>query len=311
MGERMFSVRKGLISGFGKGWRGFLWMMKIIVPVSLLTSLLAWSGWMGKLDFLLQPLMALIGLPPMAALPLVIGMLGGIYGGIAAMVVLPFSPEQMTLLAIFLLMAHNMIQEGIVQARSGIHPLKATLFRIIAALITVVLVAPLLGSSAAAVPPQGGLVAQTIPLIDMLKGWGLTTLRLCILVFLIIMTILTLLEILKETGFIHPLVRILSPFLKIMGLDDRVGFLWMTAVIFGLTYGGAVIVEETRGNSLSVEDLETLHLSIGINHSMVEDPLLFIVLGLSAFWLYVPRLIMAILLVRLLRLWHHFSGFRG
>jgi len=131
------------------------------------------------------------------------------------------------------------------------------------------------------------------------------------LVFLIIMTILTLLEILKETGFIHPLVRILSPFLKIMGLDDRVGFLWMTAVIFGLTYGGAVIVEETRGNSLSVEDLETLHLSIGINHSMVEDPLLFIVLGLSAFWLYVPRLIMAILLVRLLRLWHHFSGFRG
>jgi len=311
MGERMFSVRKGLISGFGKGWRGFLWMMKIIVPVSLLTSLLAWSGWMGKLDFLLQPLMALIGLPPMAALPLVIGMLGGIYGGIAAMVVLPFSPEQMTLLAIFLLMAHNMIQEGIVQARSGIHPLKATLFRIIAALITVMLVAPLLGSSAAAVPPQGGLVAQTIPLIDMLKGWGLTTLRLCILVFLIIMTILTLLEILKETGFIHPLVRILSPFLKIMGLDERVGFLWMTAVIFGLTYGGAVIVEETRGNSLSVEDLETLHLSIGINHSMVEDPLLFIVLGLSAFWLYVPRLIMAILLVRLLRLWHHFSGFRG
>jgi hypothetical protein len=122
------------------------------------------------------------------------------------------------------------------------------------------------------------------------------------------MTILTLLEILKETGFIHPLVRILSPFLKIMGLDDRVGFLWMTAVIFGLTYGGAVIVEETRENSLPAEDLETLHLSIGINHSMVEDPLLFVVLGLNAFWLYVPRLIMAIVSVRLLRLYHRLSG---
>ncbi|MCG6533842.1 MAG: iron transporter [Syntrophales bacterium LBB04] len=306
----MFSIKKGLIRGLGKGWNGFLWMIKIIVPVSFLTSLLAWSGWMGRLDFVFQPLMAVIGLPPMAALPLVIGMLGGIYGGIAAMAVLPFSPEQMTLLAIFLLMAHNMIQEGIVQARSGIHPLKATLFRIIAALITVMLVAPLLGSSAAAAPPQGGPVALAIPLIDVLKGWGLTTLRLCLSVFLIIMTILTLLEILKETGFIHPLVRILSPFLKIMGLDDRVGFLWMTAVIFGLTYGGAVIVEEAKGNSLSGEDLETLHLSIGINHSLVEDPLLFIVLGLSAFWLYVPRLIMAILSVRLLRLWHSFSGTR-
>ncbi|MBN1613284.1 MAG: iron transporter [Deltaproteobacteria bacterium] len=311
MREGMVPIKKGLTGGFDKGWRGFLWMMKIIVPVSLLTSLLAWSGWMEELDFLLRPMMGMIGLPPMAALPLIIGMVGSIYGGIAAMVVLPFSPEQMTLMAIFLLMAHNMIQEGIVQANSGIHPLKATLFRIAAALITVMAVAPLLGSSAAAAPLQGGIAAEALPLIDVLKGWGLTTLRLSLSVFLIIMTILTLLEILKETGFIHPLVRILSPFLKLMGLDDRVGFLWMTAVIFGLTYGGAVIVEETRENSLTAEDLETLHLSIGINHSMVEDPLLFMVLGLSAFWLYVPRLITAILSVRLLRLYHRLSGPRG
>jgi cytochrome b561 len=102
-------------------------------------------------------------------------------------------------------------------------------------------------------------------------------------------------------------VNLFSPFLKIMGLDKKLGFLWMTAIVFGLAYGGAVIVEETKDGSLSKEDLEMLHLSIGINHSMVEDPALFMSLGLSAFWLCVPRLIMAIVTVRLLRLWFRFS----
>jgi hypothetical protein len=43
-----------------------------------------------------------------AALPLLVGTLTGIYGAIAAMVVLPFTKGQMTLIAIFLLIAHNL-----------------------------------------------------------------------------------------------------------------------------------------------------------------------------------------------------------
>jgi len=72
------------------------------------------------------------------------GMPANIYGAIAAIVVLPFTTAQMTLMAIFLLTAHDMTQEGIIQARSGLHPLKATLFRLRAATATVMLVAPFL-----------------------------------------------------------------------------------------------------------------------------------------------------------------------
>lgn len=63
-------------------------------------------------------------------------------------------------------------------------------------------------------------------------------------------------------------------------------------------------MEESREGNLSKEELETLHLSIGINHSLLEDTLLMVSLGLSAFWLYVPRLLMAIIAVHLLTLWH-------
>lgn len=300
-------LKTALHNGIKKGWSGFLWMIKIVVPVSFLTTLLSWSGWLYKIDFIIQPIMGVLSLPSSAALPLLIGVLTGIYGGIAAMVVLPFSMGEMTLMAIFLLMAHNMIQEGIIQGNSGIHPMKATIFRLMAASITVMIVAPwLTGPSPSVTSVAPALIVQP-PFSDMLLKWFDMTFRLCLKIFIIIMILLTFLEIIKTFNWILPIVRLMSPLLRLMGLDRNAGFLWMTAMLFGLTYGGAVIVEEAKEHGLSKNDLEMLHLSIGINHSIIEDPPLFIVLGLNAFWLYIPRLIMAIITVHLIRFWQGFG----
>ena len=296
-------IKEGLQSGLRKGLNGFLWIMKILIPVSLFTALVAWTGWLSHLNFLLQPLMSIISLPAMATLPLLIGMLTGIYGGIAAMSVLPFSQDQMTLMAIFLLIAHNLIQEGVIQAKSGIHPFKATVFRIAAATFTVIAVAPFFNVTITASEKAGPPLEMSRSLIEALHEWGLTTLSLSAKIFVIIICILTLLEILKTLDLITPMVRALSPLLKIMGLDKNVGFLWLTAVIFGVAYGGAVIVEEVKAGHLTKEELEELHLSIGINHALVEDPSLFPSLGLSPFWLWVPRVVVAILAERVLTLW--------
>jgi Fe2+ transport system protein B len=277
--DRML-LKAGIEAGLKRGWSGFVWMMKIIIPISLFTAILDWSGFLHRLDFLLQPLMGFLSLPPTAALPLIIGMLSGVYGGIAAMVVLPFSTAQMTLIAVFILMAHSLIQEGIIQGNSGIHPLKVTLIRIGAAAVTLLMMAPWVGSSTAMPVPAGGLPTVHPAFMEMLRHWAWTTLRLTVKVFFIIMALLTFLELLKTFGWIHPLVRALGPFLQVMGLDQKVGFLWMTAVIFGLSYGGAIIMEEAKSGHLSKDELEILHLSIGMNHSMVEDPPLFLPMGI-------------------------------
>jgi hypothetical protein len=307
MNETRQRFQEGLKDGLKKGLDGFIWMMKIILPVSFLTALLDWSGLLSKMDFLLQPLMNLIGLPAAAALPLIIGMLANIYGGIAAMAVLPFTVEQMTLIAIFLLICHNLIQEGVVQANSGIHPVKATLFRLTAAVVTVWICSLFLDTKTAVAAAAASLQNVSPPFAEMIKTWFLSILGLSLKVFLIIMAILTFLEIMKKMGWIHPVVRALSPVLKLMGLSRQVGMLWMTAVVFGLAYGGAVIVEEAKAGHLTREELQELHLSIGINHSMVEDPSLFLTFGLSPFWLWVPRFIMAIIATRLLTLWVAFQ----
>ncbi len=303
MEETFKILKQGTGAGLGKGWHSFVWMMKIIVPISFLTMLLVWSGWLHYLDALLKPAMGFINLPPSAALPIVIGMLAGIYGGIAAMVSLPLTPDQMTLVGIFLLTAHNLIQEGIIQGKSGIHPLKATFCRIGCAVLTLVLLTPWFPHTAEDIGTPLATTALQPLFATALQNWLVSTAWLTGQVFLIIMSLLTILELLKISGWIRYIVALLLPFLKVMGLDRKLAFSWITAIIFGVAYGGSVIMEESKGGNIAREAVEALHLSIGINHSMIEDTLLLVALGLSAFWLYVPRLLMAIAAVHLLKLW--------
>jgi len=283
-------------------------MLQIIIPISFLTSLLSYSGWMDRIDFLLQPVMSLLNLPSMAALPILVGILTGIYGGIASMVMLPLTNEQMTLIAVFILISHNLVQEGIIQAKSGIHPLKATLFRLAASVITVIIVSQFLKLDTLAVISEDMSRAAAQPFIAMLKNWFIASFYLCIKMFVIIMALMILLGIMKSFNIIHHIVRVITPVLKAMGLNQKVGILWITAAVFGIAYGAVVIVEEAKEGNFDRQELEKLQISIGINHSMVEDPALFLTLGLNAFWLWVPRLLTAILAVHLFALWHRIKS---
>ena len=133
----------------------------------------------------------------------------------------------------------------------------------------------------------------------MLKTWAVASFVLCVKMLAIIMVLMIIFEVMKNYHLIDRIVRLMAPLLKILGLGKQSGFLWLTAALFGLTYGAAVIVEEVREGSLSGSELERLHLSIGINHAMVEDAAVFMTLGLGLFWLSVPRLAAAVIVVQL------------
>ncbi len=281
-------------------------MIKILVPVSLLTALLAWSGWIEKAQFLIQPVMKWLSLPVTAALPLVIGIGTGIYGAIGAMSVLPLSKEHMTLVAVFLLIAHALIQEGAIQAKSGLSPITAALYRLAAATVAVLLVAPFLDITAAPLPAENVSFSSTFQALDdMLLDWLAITLVLSVKLLVIITGVMLLLEVSKALGWIDRILVLFRPVSKVLGLNEKAGVIWMTAALFGLIYGAAVIVEEARGGQLDKEALKGLQLSIGINHAIFEDPLLFMSFGLNPFWMWIPRMVMAIVAVRVYLLWRH------
>jgi len=274
-------IRQGLI----KGWKGFVWLLKILIPISFATALLVNFGVIYKLDFLLTPVMAWLSLPASAALVLMIGLFTGIYGTVAALSVMPFSIDRMTLIAIFTLIAHNIIQESIVQGNSGMNAVFAGFYRIFTAFLITFICAKLMGVTLAAgeAGAIGNLVRETKPFTEMIRSWGWSTLKLSVQIFCIIMPLMVTMELAKLFHIIAFITRITSPVLSLMGLSRSTGMLWLTATIFGLAYGAAVMVEETKSNEYKKEDLMRLHLSIGINHSMVEDPALFLPLGLPIY----------------------------
>jgi len=294
-------LKHTLCEGLKKGLGGYLWLLKILVPISFITMLLVYSGWLNRLDVLLNPVMGLLGLPSVVALPLIVGLLTGIYGGIAAMAPLSLSTTQVTLLTVFMLIAHALPQESTVQAKSGFSFIKATALRLAAAIITVALMAQVLQPEAApAIASSQAAVAQ--PTLSVATGqWVMETLSLCAKIFLIVIPLMVILVMLKQYHVIGKIVRPMGPLLRLLGVERRLGLLWLTAALFGLAYGSAVIVEEAREGEFSESDLERLHASIGINHAVIEDPVLFLPFGVHPFWLWVPRLAAAVFAVQLVK----------
>ncbi|MFC1938780.1 nucleoside recognition domain-containing protein [Chloroflexota bacterium] len=242
--------------------------------------------------------MRLINLPGEAALPVISGLLIGPYTTIPIVTVIPFSLEQITLIAIFTMIAHSLIIEGIIQHKSGINAAKITLIRLASAILTVFIVSQFFGDTTRITIVPAYLAVAT-PFVEVLKVWAFDTMELLIKILIIILAVMIALECLKSLGWMERLLNFPQPVMKILGLSHQTTLLWVTAVVFGLMYGGAIIVEEAKKGILTKEELERLHISIGTNHSMIEEPALWLALGLNGFWLWVPRFITAVAAVQI------------
>ena len=293
-------LRQGLKTGAGKGRASFVWICKLLIPASFVVTVLEWAGFLHWLEFALAPLMTLINLPGEAALPIISGMLMGNYVTIAILSVLPFTLAQITLISVFCMIAHNLVVEGVIQHNSGMNIARITIIRIVAAALTVLIISQFFTGTSASIIVPADFIAAT-PFVELLKTWAVNTGLLLLKVLGIIMGIMIALEVFKAMGWVEYVIRFFRPIMRVLGLSERASALWVTTSAFGLMFGGAVIMEEAKKSSLSREDLERLHISIGINHSMVEDPILFLALGINGFWLWVPKLLAGIAAVQLYR----------
>jgi hypothetical protein len=289
--------KNNFYTGIKKGFHAFTWIAEIVIPVSCLVTLLQWTGWLNRLDFIMTPLMSTLHLPPEAALPIISGTLINLYAGIAAITALPFTMGQMTLMSIFILIAHSLILEGVIQHKSGLNATKAAIIRITAAIATVYIVSLIIGNTGQSLNAPIAEAARTT-LGETLLKWGKDTALLLLKILGIIMSIMVLQEFFKSLGWLDHITRWFERFMKVIGLSSKVTISWLAAIIFGLLYGGGVIIEEAKKGRLTREELENLQIFIGINHSMIEDPLLFAVLGLNLLWLWIPRLLIAVFAVQ-------------
>src|SRR5215210_3702043 len=95
---RRISWCEGIKSGFRTTWE----LGKVIFPVTLIVSILQYTALYEVLLSGLTPVVALIGLPNEAAIPLTLGNLLNLYAAIGAMLTMDLTVKQVFILALML-----------------------------------------------------------------------------------------------------------------------------------------------------------------------------------------------------------------
>lgn len=292
VGERLMQCVK---TSLPQGTKTAFWLLKLTIPVSFAVFLLDFFGILNVIAGWVAPLFKLIGLSGQASIVLITSFFTNIYSVIAVMTTLGTGHREGTILAVMCLISHALIVETAIQKRTGSKPWRMVVIRLTTSFIAawalnLILPAEIISGSETLVRKTK---AFSPALIDWLTDISITTVKIVVLVNLL----LIFQRILNEFGLIKWILKPFVPLLRLMGLPANTGFLWMVAYTLGLSYGGAIMINQSEEGKLSKEDADLLNHHIAVSHSQLEDPLLFVAIGYPMFILIWPRILLAIVSV--------------
>jgi len=112
----------------------------------------------------------------------------------------------------------------------------------------------------------------------------------------IIIPLMMVMEVLKDSNILDRMSDKIFPIARFLNISNNAVFPLIIGLIFGLSYGAGVIIESAEENNLSKRDLYTLMIFLVACHAVIEDTLLFVVVGASLWFLLGIRLIVAIII---------------
>ena len=220
-----------------------------------------------------------------------------LYAPIAMISTLCLTMREGTILALMCLFAHNLPVESAIQKRTGTPLWQTLLIRIFASILGALLLNWLLPASL-----QGELDIEVggeemISLSMIMSRWALSSFGLILKIVIIITVLMVLQAVLRHYGIIDVIARICAPLMRFFGLPKNQAFLWLTAQTVGLAYGSAVLLSETQEQCIPAEEINLFNYHIAVNHSLLEDTLIFAMIGVPALWIIWPRLLFALIIV--------------
>ncbi|VBB48029.1 conserved membrane hypothetical protein [uncultured Paludibacter sp.] len=303
MNSILEKIKSAVISALPKAKKTTIWILKIIIPVSLFVNLLQYFGVIAVIAQFLTPVFSHIGLPGESAIVFITSIFLPLYAPIAIATTLSLGIREITILAVMCLISHNMIVETAIQKKVGSNYFVMFTVRLVSSFIAAFFLNKLLPFHM-----QGAMAAEKAihfqSIWQMLSTWAVSTFWLILKIWLIIAGLIILQNILKEFNLLDKISGIFAPFMGVMGLSKESSFLWFVAHLLGLTYGSAVILNSVDTKEISLEDADLLNYHIAVNHSTLEDTLLFVAIGVPAGWMIFPRFVLAIFIVWMVRLVH-------
>ena len=283
---------------------GTSWVLiKILIPISIVTRILEQLGVVAWLGDLLGPVMALVGLPGSMGLVWATAIVTNLYGGMVVFASL--APEanltvaQVTVLTTMMLLAHCMPVELRIAQKAGVRAWVLAVLRLGSALG--------LGLALRGFYAATGLLQRPVRVLlaagtqdGSWAGWLQGQIRTLCAIFLIVLVLLLVLRTLKWLGITDLLTRLLEPVLTTLGMSPHAAPMAIIGMTLGMAYVGGLILRETASGRLSARDVFSAFALLSLCHSIIEDTLLMAALGAHVSGTLVARLLFAFVAIALL-----------
>ena len=266
-----------------KGTRISIHLLKLMIPALLLVRILDELEVLEQLAQLLQPIMSWFHLPGSAAFVIATALFGNLYAALAVWASFPtlmqLTVAQASVLALIILIAHNLIVEMQIARQVGVRLRFGLSFRLVSAFF------------------MGWFIYQIYSLLDLFHepadawfasiiqehlswwDWGVQTiLNLGAMVGIIYLLVLlmALCELLRLTTLLE---WCLKPCLRLLGMSEKSAPLATIGLLLGLAIGGGFLIEEKRTGKMTDRDVFLSIAFIMICHAMIEDTLLLLMTG--------------------------------
>jgi hypothetical protein len=122
---------------------------------------------------------------------------------------------------------------------------------------------------------------------------GLGLLSLLVKIFLIVVPLMMLLEIFREYELLDKITGAVRRPAGKLGFKRNSIYPLLAGVIFGISYGGGVLIGEARAGRIKGNQNFLVALYLGLCHAVFEDTLIFASLGANGLIVLSSRLLLA------------------
>jgi hypothetical protein len=111
----------------------------------------------------------------------------------------------------------------------------------------------------------------------------------------IVIPLMVVIQFAKDYGWMNYITRFLSPFTRLLGVEEKAGVTLAAGLFFGLAFGAGVMIQAVKEDGVSKRDLYLVFLFLVACHAVIEDTLLFIPLGIPVLYLFAIRFFVALI----------------
>ena len=280
-----------------KSGKTSIWLLKIILPVSLLVRLLDYYGFLDYLASFLDPIFVNMGLPGSTAIIFISSVFLPMYAPLAIMTSIPITLRELTILTLMCQTSHNLPVESTIQSKTGTSFWSVSILRVTMSLVIGLFLNWVLPQEMGMPTFAQTSVEKATSISQLLIEWLKNGLSMGLLILGIVFALNVLYGFMLRYKWIDKLSNVISPVLKFFGLPLNTGFLWLIGYIVGLAYGGALMMDQMKEGTVKKEDANLLNYHLAMSHSVLEDNLLFVALGVSLWIILAVRFTAAFIIV--------------